>query len=180
MEHTVLCMLDFKVSVRTSYYFATRLALAAEMTEKEQSFMFFLLGTYAYVQTVSYVGHDDCTTKFIFNAVSLTSCKSWIFPQLVVKLHFTSQIDYLLILILQQQVFVTLCYTWLDWIVFLSFTVSLLLPMAIHHLQTFPPASHYQFDNHFTYIIYSSLYCFLNLPLTFLFLFFFSCTQRSL
>ena len=50
MEHTVLCMLDFKVSVRTSYYFATRLALAAEMTEKEQSFMFFLLGTYAYVR----------------------------------------------------------------------------------------------------------------------------------
>ena len=47
MEHTVLCMLDFKLSVRTSYYFATRLALAAEMTEKEQSFMFFLLGTCA-------------------------------------------------------------------------------------------------------------------------------------
>lgn len=58
MEHTVLCMLDFKVSVHTSYYFATRLALAAEMTEKEQSFMFFLLGMYVHV-------YDTCVIQTI-------------------------------------------------------------------------------------------------------------------
>ena len=44
MESTVLKMLDFKISVFTSYYFASRIALAAVMTEKEKTFMFYLLG----------------------------------------------------------------------------------------------------------------------------------------
>jgi hypothetical protein len=45
MEHTVLRMLDFKISVHTSYYFASRLKMAGSMTDKEHSFMVFLLGT---------------------------------------------------------------------------------------------------------------------------------------
>ena len=44
MEHTVLRMLEFKVSVHTTCYFASRLALAAKMSEKEHKFMDFLLG----------------------------------------------------------------------------------------------------------------------------------------
>ena len=44
MEHTVLRMLEFKVSVHTTCYFAARLALAARMSEKEHRFMDFLLG----------------------------------------------------------------------------------------------------------------------------------------
>ena len=44
MENTVLKMLDFNISVFTSYHFASRIALAAKMTEKEQTFMFYLLG----------------------------------------------------------------------------------------------------------------------------------------
>ena len=53
MEHTVLKMLDFNVSVHTSYYFGTRLALAAQMTEKEKSFMFFLIGELGWLSTAS-------------------------------------------------------------------------------------------------------------------------------
>ena len=53
MEHTVLKMLDYRVSVHTSYYFGTRLALASQMTEKEKSFMFFILGGFASLSTVS-------------------------------------------------------------------------------------------------------------------------------
>lgn len=72
MEHTVLCMLDFKVSVHTSYYFATRLALAAEMTEKEQSFMFFLLGMYDvyFIQTIL-DGHSELRSLFFYASNSL-------------------------------------------------------------------------------------------------------------
>ena len=57
MESTVLKMLDFKISVFTSYYFASRIALAAVMTEKEKTFMFYLLGN---------LNVSNCSSIYLF------------------------------------------------------------------------------------------------------------------
>ena len=43
MEDVVLQALDFRISVHTSHFFAHRLALAASMTDKEQSYATMLL-----------------------------------------------------------------------------------------------------------------------------------------
>ena len=70
MENTVLKMLDFNISVFTSYHFASRIALAAKMTEKEQTFMFYLLGD----NNVSHISSIYLSTYLGCLSFNLSTC----------------------------------------------------------------------------------------------------------
>ena len=75
MENTVLKMLDFNISVFTSYHFASRIALAAKMTEKEQTFMFYLLGN-DNVPHISYLHTYLSSYLFIYPSTFIHECSS--------------------------------------------------------------------------------------------------------
>jgi hypothetical protein len=69
MEMMILKMLNFKVTIHTSYYFATRLALAAQFSEKEKGFMLYLLEISLYDFQLS---HENYPSKIVAAAAHLT------------------------------------------------------------------------------------------------------------